>query len=190
MKKELNKIIIFIGIVIVAVGNIIESISTYNGVTGSLLLLVGIGGCFIFAKNDTLKNVGYIICAFCGICGLNYLVNIVSGGVVKAGGSIVILVGVLLYYLKVVLAFFGFSAKSNTDFCSENIVASLVKLKEMHSENVLSEEEYNLLKNNALESSVSGKTSLEDFKKWKKLLDQKVITEEEFAALKAKVFGK
>ena len=190
MKKELNKIIIFIGIVLVAVGSIIKALSTYSGVNDSLLLLGGLGGCFIFAKNETLKNVGYIICAYAGAFGLNYLNYPQNGGLIYAIGSIAILVGVLLYYLKVVLAFFGFSTKSNTDFCSENIVASLVKLKEMHSENVLSEEEYNLLKNNALESSVNGKTSLEDFKKWKKLLDQKVITEEEFAALKAKVFGK
>ena len=45
------------------------------------------------------------------------------------------------------------------------------------------------MKEAALSEASGQKVGIDDLKKWKKMLDQNIITEEEFAALKAKVFG-
>lgn len=191
MKKELNKIIIFTGMTLALIGlficNFDLSLVWKSSASGDLLI-AGLASCFVFAKNNTLKNVGYMLCLYVGVLGVSYF-NYGGVASVVGVGFVAMLIGAVCYFIKIILMFFGFS-KGGVAHRSTNLIESLIKLKEMQTEEVLSAEEYDSLKAAALEDGIGQKTTLEDLKKWKKMLDQKIITEDEFASLKAKAFNK
>ena len=164
----------------------------FTSTTGTALLLVGLGSCFIFAKNDTLINVGYLLCMFEGAYGISFIFtsDTLNGVTIIGIGLLCVFIGSVLYYLKGILSFLGFSSNGDACSSSDGLITSLTKLKDMQSEDVISDDEYSSLKGAMLEKSVNKKMSFDDLKKWKKLLDRKVITDEEFAALKSKAFGK
>ena len=60
----------------------------------------------------------------------------------------------------------------------------------MKKEEVITEEEFNGLKQRILDGNDTKATNLDDLKKWKKLLDQKVLTKEEFSKIKSDIFAK
>ena len=60
----------------------------------------------------------------------------------------------------------------------------------MLQDKILSEEEFDSLKQKTLANAEAKAISIDDLKKWKKLLDQQIITEAEFKQIKDNIFNK
>ena len=196
MKKELNKILMFIGFIVTVVGAIICGVS--NKANFALVFTIpNLAAVFaltlIFAKNETVKNTGYALAGLVGAYGVATIASENEDLMVAAVGMILMLVAAAIYFFVICLKFFGFvkdSEKRSVHSESGNLLATLEKYKEMQQEKVLSEEEFADLKQKVFAAVEHKAVSVEDLKKWKKLLDQKVITEEEFAQIKADIFNK
>ena len=195
MKKTITNIMMFVGYLVMLVGFVIAGLDkkstalvltmvfAYPAIAATLAL------CFIHAKNNVVKNVGYALAALAGVYGILMLVSEMM--LVSAIGLIVMLLASLGYVVVLLLEFFGFVKADKMLNITNDVSTLLGKYKEMEKEQVITEEEFLQLKAQALQTlAEKEEASLEDLKKWKKLLDQKVITEEEFAQLKAKVFTK
>ena len=197
MKKSIVKVLMFVGFIVVVVGLLIEGISNTMSATIVLSALFTapylatiLAVCFIGAKNEVVKNVGYALAAFAGVYGI---ILIITGAMaVVAVGMILMLLATLGHIITLVLAYFGFVKSEEQSRAYKTDISSLLgKYKEMEAEKVINEEEFTQLKAQALQTlSEKENVNLEDLKKWKKLLDQQVISEDEFAQLKAKVFTK
>lgn len=197
MKKELNKILAMIGFVLIVLGCVIcgtdpatalvISEIAFSAATIAAVLALA----FINAENKTLKNVGYSISALCGVYGVTLIANANDnvGLIVMAVGMLFYLITALLYFIVVALKFFGF-VKGTKAQVTLNVSEVLLRYKQMETEKVITEEEFNDLKKKTLETTGEKISTLEDLKKWKKLMDQKVITEEEFSSMKANIFKK
>ena len=196
MKKELNKILMFIGFIVTVVGVIICGVS--NKANFALVFTIpNLAAVFaltlIFAKNETVKNTGYALAGLVGAYGVATMASENEDLMVAAVGMILMLVAAAIYFYVICLKFFGFvkdSEISSVRSESGNLLATLEKYKEMQQEKVLSDEEFADLKQKVFAAVEHKAVSVEDLKKWKKLLDQKVITEEEFAQIKADIFNK
>lgn len=195
MKKELNKVIMFIGFVVTIVGLIIcaaadganfASVFTLSTIAAVLAVT------FIFAKNDIVKNVGYGLAGLLGVYGIG-MMQVSEDFMVASVGMIVMFVAAVIYFFVVCLKFFGFVKKGeHEEACGNvgNLLNTLSAYKEMQQEKVLSDEEFAELKQKIFETADKKTVSLDDLKKWKKLLDQGVITEEEFTQIKSGIFSK
>lgn len=200
MKKELNKIIMFIGFAVMVVGWIIAAASEVEvedydiAITYTVVTLANIAAilaiAFVFAKNGVVKNVGYALSALVGAEGVGLIVNGSDEEMVAAIGAILMLVAAVLYFFVVCLKFFGFVKGGEKAATSNNIAAVLTGYKEMKEEEVITEEEFNGLKQKLFDGTEQKVNSVDDLKKWKKLLDQKVITDEEFSKIKSDIFAK
>lgn len=199
MKNSLVKIIIFVGLLVMLLGVILDPLISEKSFSAVVALLVNVpfyialsavlATVFIFAKNKLLANVGYGLAALVGVLGILLIVYVdYTGLIVIPIGMIVMFVGALLKCILIVIEFFGFvktgSKQSPGDFSD-----ILMRYKELEKDGVLSADEFADLKNRTIAAGDQREASLDDLKKWKKLLDQGVITEEEFAALKAKLFA-
>lgn len=219
MKKQINKIVMVVGFLVTLVGLLIWAVSDME-IDGSLVkgtaleelelflipdlmnvsfIAMVLAVAFVFAKNNTVKNVGYGLSALIGIDGVLTLVSLSkidenvlenrAGIIVTAVGLIVMMVAALLYFGMLCMDFFGFVKKSEKD----DAIETLAKYKELQQENVLTAEEFENVKEKLLnKTTASNKKNgeIDVLKKWKKLLDQNVITEEEFAKIKLGIFGK
>ncbi len=197
MKKFFTQILAPIGFVVALIG----FISGYKNATlilafSSIYFIAAVlAAGFVFAKNETVKNMGYILCAVAGTGGVVTLLNLLEAEVMSLGslivsiGLIIMLIPALLYAIIQFFSWCGFTRKkSKAD--ADDIATALNQYKTMEKEKILSTEEFDELKSNLLKNRVSASTSFDDLKKWKKLLDQQIITEEEFANLKAQAFKK
>ena len=196
MKKSITKILMFLGFIVATAGLLIEGFDSEEAtllvlstVFTAPFLAAALSVCFIFAKNDVVKNVGYALAALIGVCGILLMMS--EQMIVAAIGLILMLASSLGYVIVLALEFFGFVKASKGVTAKSDISVLLGKYKEMEKENVITDEEFAQLKSKALETLAEKESvNLDDLKKWKKLLDQQVISEEEFANLKAKVFTK
>lgn len=208
MKKHITSIISFIGFAVALLGVVIDALSATAAVPpGSSSALISLisqstlyslfgaafAVCLINSDKNMTKNVGYALAGISGTYGLAiFLVSINAGTfLLYALGLALLFVAALIYFLYVCICFFGFAKNKTCDSAHQNndLCAVLGSYKELQQEKVLSESEYEALKEAALSEASGQKVGIDDLKKWKKMLDQNIITEEEFAALKAKVFG-
>lgn len=104
-------------------------------------------------------------------------------------GYVLYLVAAALYFIEITIGFFGFvkGAEAQKGGAASTL---LLSYKQLETDKVITEEEFNELKARVFESSNTQCVTFGDLKNWKKLLDKKVITEEEFASLKEKMFRK
>ena len=208
MKKHITSIISFIGFAVALLGVVIDALSATAAVppgsSSALISLISqstlyslIGAafavCLINSDKNMTKNVDYALAGISGTYGLAiFLVSINAGTfLLYALGLALLFVAALIYFLYVCICFFGFAKNKTCDSAHQNndLCAVLGSYKELQQEKVLSESEYEASKEAALSEASGQKVGIDDLKKWKKMLDQNIITEEEFAALKAKVFG-
>ena len=192
MKKSLNQILIAIGFIIAAVGAILQPL-LHSPATSLYIeaLIAVLAVCFIYAKNDILKNVGYGLCLVCASIGLVYMSSASTGQMLFAIGSLVMALGAFLYLIILILKFFGFvKSKDNNYTKTFDVLEALNNYKNLADEKVLSDEEFNELKANILASSNCKAKTIDDLKKWKKAVEQKIITEEEYNSIKADIFSK
>ena len=197
MKKSIIKTIIAIGFFVAVLGAILDPVMDTKAVAfifSNAFIYIAVaailGTVFVFSKNTTLTNAGYGLCAVVGAFGVTLMMNSTAYPImVTSIGLIIMLVGAVLQFLLIAIKFFGF-IKSEDKQAVGDVSAILTHYKELEKEKVISEEELNDLKSKTIATSTNGKISLEDLKKWKKLLDQGIITETEFANMKAKLFTK
>ncbi len=203
MKKELNKIIIFIGYTVFFVGVVLSGASdtmeiaillaTINIVSVYLAILLSVP--FIFAENKLLKNIGYSLIALSSGYALSIVLTagIETGMMISSVGMLVMFLGALMRFIMICLNFFGFiktADGSSTVDKSRDALNILAYYKELQNENILTDEEFEETKQKLLNDMRPKANTMDDIKKWKKLLDQKVINEEEFTAIKAEMLGK
>ncbi len=191
MKRKINKIVAVIGFVLIIVGLILTFDATealsYATIAAALALA------FIFAKNETVKNVGYALESLLGTCGIIQLVAGVGGidpSIVGTIGYVLYFVSAALYFIEIAIRFFGFVKNSDAQGGNGSVSSVLLNYKQLETDKVITEDEFNELKARVFESSKDQCATIGDLKNWKKLLDKKVITDDEFAALKDKIFNK
>ena len=204
MKKELNKTIIFIGFIVVAIGLVISGIVEGIAINAlfltinfiSVYLAAVLATVFVFTENGILKNVGYGLIAMLGafgIAGVTYMSNLAIGVMVSSIGMVVMFLGAIIHFFMICLKFFGFVKVKEQKIGSEkgkDILDVLTYYKDMQNEKILTEEEFEDVKKKLLSDIGDKASSMDDLKKWKKLLDQKIINEEEFSSIKAEIFCK
>ena len=199
MKKALNQIVMVLGFVVLVIGTALANLSTAAAIPATFVT-VNLAAIFavtcIFAANNVIKNIGYALAAFVAAYGAGVIAWFVPetgdiGTLVASIGMLIMGVAVLLYALLFVLKAFGF-VKNGT--CEESKTAAtldeLGRYKEMLQEKILSEEEFDSLKQKILATAEAKAISIDDLKKWKKLLDQQIITEAEFKQIKDNIFNK
>lgn len=210
MKKHLSQIIVFLGFLVVVLGAFIDPMivkevvakttpKTDAEIKAALALaratfvspvtLINIAGVialgFVFTKNKALVNIGYAMCGLLGANGLVYLIKVEF--TIASIGQLIMLLGAIVYLIMTLISFFGYVKGGSSDEEQvADVSASLNSYKEMQTNGVITEEEFDTLKAKVLTSAKVD--TVNDLKKWKKLLDQKVITEDEFAQIKSKIF--
>ena len=197
MKKTLNQFVMILGFIVVIIGTIMANVLT-SGASVTTFTTVNVAAIFavtcIFAANSIIKNIGYGLAAFVASFGIGVVAwvdpeNLNIGVVIAAFGMIIMGVAALLYALIYVLRAFGFVKKG---VAKEDTIAldELGRYKEMLQDNILSDDEFDGLKQKVLATEAAKAISIDDLKKWKKLLDQQVITEAEFKQIKENIFNK
>ena len=197
MKKEVNKILIVIGLLVSILGLILSPFMDMFLVDAtisliSLGLIVLLGGTFVFAKNNIVKNIGYGLCALSIVQASPFFFYSGTMGLMLYGiGTVVMFVGALLYVIVLTLQYLGFV---KTDSCkateTSDILLTLSKYKDLTKENILTEEEFNEIKLSLLSNTNNKAKSIDDLKKWKKAVDQEVITQDEYANIKTNILSK
>ncbi len=209
MKKTATQVIMVIGALIAVIGIIVDAILSGSPIIAfSIVDLSAVAAvlaiAFVFGKKELLVTIGYLLAAIIGACALTalmtptkividsyygqtyyYSYNLSVTGI----GFIVMGVAALIYFFVKMLKCFGF-VRTGKNAETGDVVAVLNKYKEMETEKIITEEEFESLKGKILKGADKEVSSVEDLKKWKKLFDQKVITEEEFSSVKSKIFAK
>ena len=186
-----------LGFIVLVIGTIMANVLT-AGASVTTFATVNVAAIFavtcIFASNSIVKNIGYSLAAFVASAGIGVVawmdpVNLEIGVIIAAVGMIIMGVAALLYALIYVLRAFGF-VKKDTAKVDTIALDELGRYKEMLQDNILSDDEFDGLKQKVLATEAAKAISIDDLKKWKKLLDQQVITEAEFKQIKEKIFSK
>lgn len=199
MKKEVNKIIMFLGFLVTIVGAWVGVLTVKDYIFNTLnltVIAVILAFAFVNSSNNVLKNVGYSLSAFVGAIGLDLILDM--GKKLKVGmlimpvGMIIMALATVIYFVVFLLKFFGFVKVDGKNSVGDApcLWNELGHYKEMLTDGILTEDEFSDLKQKAMENADIQAPSMDDLKKWKKLLDQQIITEEEFAAIKKNIFAK
>lgn len=196
MKKEVNKFIIVIGFFVAILGVILSPIIDFFPLNISFDflscgLIILFGATFIFAKNNIVKNFGYGICAISFVQSLPYIISGKFTGLIIYGiGAALMFIGALLYVLVLIVKYCGFVKGREESLATTNVLGVLNKYKDLKTENILTEEEFNEIKSKILASANNQSQDIDDLKKWKKAVAQQVITEEEYTTIKNSILSK
>lgn len=197
MKRfEINKIVIFVGFILYVIGITLSAFAydftdfTFWSLLELTTVSVLLGSFFIYAKNIVVQRIGYGLCAINGVMGLKILLwSAHNTGIMLASiGCIFMLLGSIIVFITLILSIFGFT--KNAVNKTNDVITSLSAYNNLKAENVITEEEFSNLKQQALENCNGKHLSFSDLKQWKKLLDQKIITADEFSSVKADLFKK
>lgn len=196
--KSVKKFVMVIGFIVLIVGIIIASLFDTGLVMNNAFFYYYIAAVlattFIFSKNEIVKYVGYGLAAVNGGIGLSIITSAGfydMGAMIEGIGLLTMLLSSFLYIFEIFLGLLGFikTDKVNSEK-KYSFVEILEKYKQLQKDGIVTEEEYEELKNKTLNNTEKKVDSFDDLKKWKKLLDQEVITEEEFSEVKASYFKK
>lgn len=191
MKNKIPAIFAFLGFVIFLVGTLISVLDEETGmyVAASIIsyttIATALACCFVFAKNKTVVNVGYGLCALVGVYGVGSLIGAEEFSV-TAFGLVFMLIAAILYAIVIALNFFGYS-KGGIFKNNDSVLCQLGQYKALEKEKVINAEEFDTIKTNLLNNATNVSYNISDLKKWKKLLDENIINDEEFAKIKEKV---
>lgn len=188
MKKTVKNILTTIGFIVVFVGWIIDGMKVMLSTTDySSGIFAVLSIAFIFTDKKILQNIGYGFSALLGAYGIIWLIYEVN--VVTSIGAIVMAVSAILYMFEIILAFFGFIKTEYADKQPTNY-DNIVEYSELLKAGIITEEEFNKVKAEALNKKDSKGGSIDELKKWKKLVDQKIVSEEEYKVVKDKILKK
>lgn len=189
MKDKIKKIITLIGFIVVAVSAIIVGMENIVDITAYIPAIFAL--CFIFSNKKNLENFGYAISSINLGIGLSYVWY--EQTMIYAIGLIIMSVASIFYFIEIIFGFFGFviNKSKNQKYSNKEIddFAEIEKYAQMVTEGILSEKEFSELKSRIFDIKAKKSSSIEDLKRWKKLLDKNIITEEEYASKKAVILG-
>ena len=194
MKKEVNKIIAFLGFLAALTGIWLSSFSalTFGGINLTVIALI-LALAFVNASNNVLKIIGYSLNVCLGAIGMSNLVRLPYvdiGTLVMAIGMLIMTLASVIYFFAFLLGYFGFvKQKDKKSSEAPSLWSELNRYKEMEEDGILTAEEFSDLKQKAMDGADTTVPTMDDLKKWKKLLDQQVITAEEFASIKKNIFA-
>ena len=194
MKKEVNKIIAFLGFLAALTGIWFSAFSalTFGGVNMTVIALI-LAFAFVNASNNVLKIIGYSLNVCLGAIGMSNLVRLPYvdvGTLVMAIGMLIMTLATVIYFFVFLLGYFGFvKQKDKKSSEAPSLWSELNRYKEMEEDGILTAEEFSDLKQKAMDGADTTVPTMDDLKKWKKLLDQQVITAEEFASIKKNIFA-
>ena len=194
MKKEVNKIVSFLGFLTALAGIWISAFSaiSFGGFDLTVIALI-LALAFVNASNNVLKIIGYSLNACLGAIGLGTLIRIPYldiGTRVMAIGMLIMTLATIIYFFVFLLGYFGFvKQKDKKAEEGSSLWNELNRYKELQEEGILTAEEFADLKQKAMDGADTSVPTMDDLKKWKKLLDQQVITAEEFASIKKNIFA-
>ena len=165
--------------------NLPESITAVEVVAsvGSMTYLsiaVALAVCFVFVKNEVIKNAGFSLSAICGAYGIisfrNLMVEVegVDSSVSVASiGLTVMFVGACIFAILKIISFFGFvqSPCSNT---YDEVFSQLAKCRELVKEGIVTDEEVSSIKNGLFKNIDTFKINITDLKKFKNFLTRKL----------------
>lgn len=179
----------FAGLIVTIAGWLIDCFITNVPLTAVAIggIAAILAGCFVFAGNRVVVNVGYGLAAYCGVIGLVALLYVVPTPVVSSVGTIIMLGAAVIYLVTVLLNVFGFERighkrrEEGRYTRHARPVQGLAERKHPRRKGVRRSQKQSAGKRPPRTDDVCRTQTLE------KLLDRDVITAEEFAALKAKV---
>ncbi len=192
MKKFFTQILTAIGFIVALVGIILSS-----NYPASTLLFSSFGfvcamlaTAFVFAKNATVKNMGYVLSAVAAATGIS-MITVAPHlyALITYAGLAIMIVPAIIYVVIEFFSWCGFTRKSKVNANCGDLVSALNQYKELEKASILSADEFESLKSRALKSDNAQISSVDDLKQWKKLFDQEIITADEFSALKANLFN-
>ena len=200
MKKEFNKIILFIGLAVAIIGvwymAIASELSFLMNAFSVPLIAAILAFTFVCTSKDSLKTVGYALSALLGAHGLRTIVlfdgYIRISEMITAVGFIIMSLATVCHLIMILLGLLGFVKKNRNNATADanGLCDELTHYKELLKDGILNEEEFAELKQKAMEGADQKAPTMDDLKKWKKLLDQQVINDEEFVAIKKNIFAK
>lgn len=208
MKKFLTQILLSIGFGISLLGIVINNgIIAKTAFSSICFIGTALAVVFVFSDNKIVKGTGYSISACAGASGIVTLLDLFESGFVLNFnsydaiahiGTIIYSIGLIIMLLSVIFQIFVWCGFTRTagDVCKNkkadsgvnDITAELYQYKALEKEGILSSEEFESLKSKALKNGDATIASVDDLKKWKKLLDQQVISQEEFTIIKTNLF--
>ena len=197
MKKTVSQIFMLVGFVVLVLGMAIANAgSALVAFTNTAVMAVFAVAC-IFASSDVIKNIGYALAAIVAADGFAIFsaINIEDpsiGMIIASAGAWWMGLSALLYALLYVLKLFGFVFEGqNAEVAKVSpVLDEIATYKKMMMDGILTEEEYNDLKQKVLDEAQTDEIPVTELKKLKKLLDKQIITEEEFAQYKEVLFKK
>lgn len=98
------------------------------------------------------------------------------------------IIGAIVYYISLILNYFGY--KKATGISQKDLYEEVNFYYKMKNEGIINEQEYEGLKSAVIEKIGKNNFTVSDLGKWKKLLDQSIITDGEFIKLKAAILDK
>ena len=120
MKKEFNKIVLFVGFLTVLVGIWISVFTSlvFEGLSATALAVI-LSFAFVNSSNKVLKTVGYSISAVLGATGIGAILAMLIEGYIDIGafisavGMVLMAFAALVYLFVFVLNYFGFVKNGN-----------------------------------------------------------------------------
>lgn len=193
MKKEFYKFFVAIGFIIFAIGLLVDSLiieSLSLEIISTYSILATFGFVFVFANNATLNKFGYCFAALVGIYGLINFLFVPGDAVFADIGAIVMLVGSVIRVAITIPSFFGYARTGNSE-CSKqtDVYEQLLAYNKLLADQVIDAQEYEDLKTKLFGDRASKPAggNVDELKKWRKLAEQNIISENEYSAIKAKI---
>lgn len=195
MDKKYYKIFISIGTVLTVVGLLIDALATdafamLLEFSSFAFINAILAVCLITSKNNVVENIGVGLSAYCGVYGIVKFAVAVSSGLfyISYLAMGIMIIGAIVYYVSFALNYFGY--KRATGFSQKDPYEEVNSYYKMKNEGIINNQEYEGLKTAVIEKVGKNNSNVSDLGKWKKLLDQSIITEEEFIKLKATILNK
>ncbi len=195
MSKKYYKIFISVGTVLTIVGLLIDALATdafaiLLEFSSFAFINAILAVCLITSKNNVVENIGVGLSAYCGVYGIVKFAVALNSEIFYMSylGMSIMIIGAIVYYISFVLNYFGY--KRATGVSQKDPYEEVNSYYKMKNEGIINEQEYEGLKSAVIEKIGKNNSTVSDLGKWKKLLDQSIITDGEFIKLKAAILGK
>ncbi|MGM9646262.1 MAG: hypothetical protein ACI3XS_06195 [Eubacteriales bacterium] len=195
MSKKYYKIFISVGTVLTIVGLLIDALATdafamLLEFSSFAFINAILAVCLITSKNNVVENIGVGLSAYCGVYGIVKFAVALNSEIFYTSylGMSIMIIGAIVYYISFVLNYFGY--KRATGVSQKDPYEEVNSYYKMKNEGIINEQEYEGLKSAVIEKIGKNNSTVSDLGKWKKLLDQSIITDGEFIKLKAAILGK
>ena len=195
MGKKYYKIFISIGTVLTVVGLLIDALATdafamLLEFSSFAFINAILAVCLITSKNNVVENIGVGLSAYCGVYGIVKFAVALNSEIFYMSylGMSIMIIGAIVYYISLILNYFGY--KKATGISQKDLYEEVNFYYKMKNEGIINEQEYEGLKSAVIEKIGKNNFTVSDLGKWKKLLDQSIITDGEFIKLKAAILGK